>query len=106
MAGGTVEGGNMKKRVVALLMAALMGVFCMTGCGNSKETTVESSAEVGEKKTQTETEERLPLMNGKKSWSTAYLTTRTTKVRQKNTMFPTTRFTVGQKAIWLTDWKA
>ena len=29
----------------------------MTGCGNSKETTVESSAEVGEKKTQTETED-------------------------------------------------
>ena len=57
MAGGTVEGGNMKKRVVALLMATLMGVFCMTGCGNSKETTVESSAEVGEKKTQTETED-------------------------------------------------
>ena len=61
MAGGTVEGGNMKKRVVALLMAALMGVFCMTGCGNSKETTVGSSeeagSEAGEEKTQTETEE-------------------------------------------------
>ena len=51
----------MKKRVVALLMAALMGVFCMTGCGNSKETTVGSSeeagSEAGEEKTQTETEE-------------------------------------------------
>ena len=47
----------MKKRVVALLMAALMGTFCMTGCGNSKETTVESSAEAGEEITQTETEE-------------------------------------------------
>ena len=47
----------MKKRVVALLMAALMGTFCMTGCGNSKETTVESSEEAGEEKTQTETEE-------------------------------------------------
>ena len=61
MAGGTVEGGNMKKRVVALLMAALMGTFCMTGCGNSKETTVGSSeeagSEAGEEKTQTETEE-------------------------------------------------
>ena len=57
MAGETVEGGNMKKRVVALLVAALMGTFCMTGCGNSKETTVESSAEAGEEKTQTETEE-------------------------------------------------
>ena len=51
----------MKKRVVAVLMAALMGVFCMTGCGNSKETTVGSSeeagSEAGEEKTQTETEE-------------------------------------------------
>ena len=51
----------MKKRVVALLMAALMGVFCMTGCGNSKETTVGSSeeagSEAGEENTQTETEE-------------------------------------------------
>ena len=57
MAGGTVEGGNIKKKVVAVLRAALIGTFCMTGCGNSKETTVESSAEVGEKKTQTETED-------------------------------------------------
>ena len=51
----------MKKRVVALLMAALMGIFCMTGCGNSKETTIGSSeeagSEAGEEKTQTETEE-------------------------------------------------
>ena len=51
----------MKKRVVALLMVALMGIFCMTGCGNSKETTVGSSeeagSEAGEEKTQTETEE-------------------------------------------------
>ena len=51
----------MKKRVVALLIAALMGIFCMTGCGNSKETTVGSSeeagSEAGEEKTQTETEE-------------------------------------------------
>ena len=51
----------MKKRVVALLMAALMGIFCMTGCGKSKETTVGSSeeagSEAGEEKTQTETEE-------------------------------------------------
>ena len=42
-------------------MAALMGIFCMTGCGNSKETTVGSSeeagSEAGEEKTQTETEE-------------------------------------------------
>ena len=47
----------MKKRVVALLMAALMGLFCMTGCGNSEETTVESSEEVEEEKIQAETED-------------------------------------------------
>ncbi|MBO5452331.1 MAG: sirohydrochlorin cobaltochelatase [Lachnospiraceae bacterium] len=35
----------MKKRVVALLMAALMGTFCVTGCGNSQEATTESSVE-------------------------------------------------------------
>ncbi|MGN0325428.1 MAG: sirohydrochlorin cobaltochelatase [Lachnospiraceae bacterium] len=35
----------MKKRVVALLMAALMGTFCVTGCGNSQETVTESSVE-------------------------------------------------------------
>lgn len=28
----------MKKRAVALLMATLMGTFCLAGCGNSKET--------------------------------------------------------------------
>ena len=55
MAGGTVEGGNMKKRVVAFLMVALIGTFCMMGCGNSKETTAESSAEAGEEKTQDKT---------------------------------------------------
>lgn len=43
----------MKKRVVALLMAALMGIFCMTGCGNSKETTVGSSEEAGSEEGET-----------------------------------------------------
>ena len=57
MAGETVEGGNMKKRVVALLMAALMGTFCMAGCGNGKETTTENSAKAGVEKSQAETEE-------------------------------------------------
>ncbi len=50
----------MKKRAAALFMAALMGAFCMTGCGNSKETTAENLAEAdneaGEGKTQAETE--------------------------------------------------
>ena len=55
----TVEGGSMKKRVVALLMATLMGAFCMTGCGSSNETAavspVEISSEAGEENTQVET---------------------------------------------------
>lgn len=42
----------MKKRVVALLMAAWMGTFCMTGCGNSGETTNSAA-----KDTQAKTEE-------------------------------------------------
>ena len=33
----------MKKRVVALLMATLMGAVCVTGCGKSEETTAESA---------------------------------------------------------------
>ena len=49
----------MKKRVVALLMATLMGTFCMTGCGSSNETAavspVETSSEAGEENTQVET---------------------------------------------------
>ena len=49
----------MKKRVVALLMATLMGVFCMTGCGSSNETAavspVETGSEAGEENTQVET---------------------------------------------------
>ena len=49
----------MKKRVVALLMATLMGAFCMTGCGSSNETAavspVEISSEAGEENTQVET---------------------------------------------------
>lgn len=49
----------MKKRVVALLMATLIGTFCMTGCGNSNETaavsSVEAVSEAEEEKTQVET---------------------------------------------------
>ena len=42
-AGKYAEGGNMKKRLVTLLMATLMGTFCMTGCGNSKDAVTESA---------------------------------------------------------------
>lgn len=51
----------MKKKAAVLLMAAMMGTFCVTGCGNSKETMTESSVEADskaeEEKTQTKTEE-------------------------------------------------
>lgn len=36
----------MKKRVVALFMATLLGAFCVTGCGNSQETSAQNSADV------------------------------------------------------------
>ena len=51
----------MKKKVVVLLMATLMGTFSMTGCGSSKEVTTESTveavSEAVEESTQVETEE-------------------------------------------------
>ena len=31
------EGGNMKKRLLALLMATAMTAMCLTGCGSSSE---------------------------------------------------------------------
>ena len=34
----------MKRRVVALLMATMMGAFCITGCGSSKEATSDKPA--------------------------------------------------------------
>ena len=34
----------MKRRVVALLMATMMGAFCITGCGSSKEATSDKAA--------------------------------------------------------------
>lgn len=36
----------MKKRIVALFMATLLGAYCMAGCGSSKETITESTVEV------------------------------------------------------------
>lgn len=45
----------MKKRAVALFMAALVGAFCVTGCGNSKEALTQNP--VTEEHTQDETEE-------------------------------------------------
>lgn len=46
----------MKKKVVALLMVALVGTFCVTGCGNSKET-ADNSVESEVANVQTETNE-------------------------------------------------
>lgn len=50
----------MKRKMVALLMAGLMGTYCVTGCGGSKEATVETATEAGsetEESTQAATEE-------------------------------------------------
>ncbi len=49
----------MKKRVAALLVATLVGISCMAGCGSSKETIAESAVEESgksEESTQAETE--------------------------------------------------
>ncbi len=43
----------MKRRVVALLMATMMGAFCITGCGSSKEATSDKAAKT-EKEADTE----------------------------------------------------
>ena len=40
----TVRGGNMKKRIVAVVLATVLGAVCITGCGNTQET-VESTAQ-------------------------------------------------------------
>ena len=45
----------MKRRVVALLMATMMGAFCITGCGSSKEATSDKAAKT-EKETDTESD--------------------------------------------------
>ena len=45
----------MKRRVVALLMATMMGAFCITGCGSSKEATSDKTAKT-EKEADTESD--------------------------------------------------
>ena len=45
----------MKRRVVALLMATMMGAFCITGCGSSKEATSDKEAKT-EKEADTESD--------------------------------------------------
>ena len=45
----------MKRRVVALLMATMMGAFCITGCGSSKEETSDKAAKT-EKEADTESD--------------------------------------------------
>ena len=45
----------MKRRIVALLMATMMGAFCITGCGSSKEATSDKAAKT-EKEADTESD--------------------------------------------------
>ena len=43
-----VRGGNMKRRIVAVVLATVLGAVCITGCGNTQETvesTVQASSE-------------------------------------------------------------
>ena len=40
------RGGNMKKRIVAVVLASVLGAVCITGCGNT-QATVESTAQAG-----------------------------------------------------------
>ena len=40
-----VRGGNMKRRIVAVVLATVLGAVCITGCGNTQET-VESTVQV------------------------------------------------------------
>lgn len=57
----------MKRKMVALLMAGLMGTFCMTGCGGSKEAAVETVTEASsetEESTQAATEEVVATETG------------------------------------------
>ena len=42
----TVRGGNMKKRIVAVVLATVLGAVCITGCGNT-QATVESTVQAG-----------------------------------------------------------
>ena len=49
----------MKKRAVALLMAALIGTVGMTGCGNSQTETTKDTVEETVKQDATEAEEAL-----------------------------------------------
>ncbi len=49
----------MKKRAVALLMAALIGTVGMTGCGNSQTETPKDTVEETVKQDATEAEEAL-----------------------------------------------
>lgn len=47
----------MRKRATALFMAALMGTFCVTGCGNDQEAAQESISEADSEAEETETQE-------------------------------------------------
>ena len=42
----TVRGGNMKKRIVAVVLATVLGAVCITGCGSTQEV-AESTVQAG-----------------------------------------------------------
>ena len=42
----SVRGGNMKKRIVAVVLATVLGAVCITGCGNT-QAAVESTVQAG-----------------------------------------------------------
>ena len=44
----SVEGGNMRKKQVIALAAAMLGTVCMTGCGDKQEASTPSATEAQE----------------------------------------------------------
>ena len=41
-----VRGGNMKRRIVAVVLATVLGAVCITGCGSTQEV-AESTVQAG-----------------------------------------------------------
>ena len=50
-----VRGGNMKKRIVAVVLATVLGAVCITGCGSTQEA-AESTVQAGTEAQTTQTE--------------------------------------------------
>lgn len=53
----TVEGGYMNKKLLALLTLALVGTFCLTGCGKKQEVSTQDITELETQSEETGTEE-------------------------------------------------